>query len=181
MDALGQALGFVSVIAITGAHLSSNVSWRIMTLTPIIPTVLLFFMVYLSAVESPHWNLKMRRPVEAFRSFKKIRKSDLLASKDFIYTQAQLDAEARLTAQRRQDAQGHQTQRLAMLNLNTRLQRASQSDLELSAPRGYLYEMKQTSFLSRVATLFRDPVCRRALIASSWSMLAQNLTGKDTF
>jgi hypothetical protein len=46
-DAFGIFLGFAANLAVLDLHASSNITWRVQTITVLIPTVALLFVVYL--------------------------------------------------------------------------------------------------------------------------------------
>ncbi|KAF2732388.1 MFS general substrate transporter [Polyplosphaeria fusca] len=95
-DALGIFFGFMcNLIIISYLGDKPNTAWRIMTNTVLIPTVPLLAMIYLMP-ESPRYLMKHGKYRRALESFTMIQTTPLLASRDFMYTHAQLDFESRL-------------------------------------------------------------------------------------
>ncbi|KAF3048629.1 hypothetical protein E8E11_004853 [Didymella keratinophila] len=70
-------------------------SWRILTNTVLIPTIPLLSIIYLMP-ESPRYLMKHGRYRQALESFLQLQVTQLLASRDFILTHAQLDLESRV-------------------------------------------------------------------------------------
>lgn len=90
-----QALGYLLVV-----HFAKGGwrSWRILTNAILIPTIPLLSTIFLMP-ESPCYLMKHSRYRQALESFLQLRVTQLLASRDFILTHAQLDLEGRILSE----------------------------------------------------------------------------------
>lgn len=125
-------------------------SWRVLLATATIPAIVLLFIVFLCP-ESPRFLIRRGQYPEAFRSLRYLRGSDIQAARDLYYIHSQLQVET----------QYGQT---------TPSEPWYQKEL-------YQEWLKNTSFFSRVWSLWTVPRNRRACVAACIVMAAQQLCG----
>jgi hypothetical protein len=238
----GIFLGFMcNLIIISYVGDNSRTAWRIMTNTVLVPTVPLLAMIYLMP-ESPRYLMKHGEYRRALAAFEMIQTTHLLASRDFMYTHAQLDFESRLmkgnvderenlatriersdvdlphrarnssdhSVQRHQRAperlevgrsltprdshqqssQDTRSGRRSIELADLRRDNASDTssiDIEAVISRRrkkhnpYEYHIGVTGYFKRVAELWTNMRCRRALLAAGIAMITQQMTGVWVF
>lgn len=84
--AFGIFLGFSANLALQGV---GNIAWRLELGSAFLPAVPLTIGIYFCP-ESPRWLMKKGRYAEAFRSFCRLRNSELQAARDLYYVHCQL-------------------------------------------------------------------------------------------
>lgn len=111
--AFGIFLGFCANL-IFYCIAGDDVAWRLQLLSAVMPAVPLVLGIYLCPgtfesfrcggknlrlmnVESPRWYMKKGRYVEAFKSFKRLRNTELQAARDLYYVHRQLMEEYKVT------------------------------------------------------------------------------------
>ncbi|ODN73000.1 hypothetical protein L202_08398 [Cryptococcus amylolentus CBS 6039] len=67
-------------------------AWRVQLAAAFAPAVPLLFLIWF-APESPRWLMKKQRYLKAFRSFCRLRKSEIQAARDMFYAHCQLEEE----------------------------------------------------------------------------------------
>ncbi|KAK0214353.1 hypothetical protein IW262DRAFT_1450103 [Armillaria fumosa] len=92
--AFGIFLGFCANLVFYSSV--GDVAWRLQLLSAVIPAVPLVLGLCLCP-ESPRWYMKKGRYVEAFRSFKRLRNTELQAARDLYYVHRQLMEEYKVT------------------------------------------------------------------------------------
>ncbi|KAI1615704.1 MFS transporter [Exophiala viscosa] len=90
--AFGIFLGTCANLAVKD---TGSISWRLQFGSAMIPAMPLLIGVYFCP-ESPRWYIKKGRYLNAFRSLKKLRNTELQAARDLYYIYAQLRMEAAL-------------------------------------------------------------------------------------
>ncbi|PBK68073.1 hypothetical protein ARMSODRAFT_937544 [Armillaria solidipes] len=73
-----------------------DIAWRLQLLSAAMPAVPLVLGIYLCP-ESPRWYMKKGRYAEAFKSFKRLRNTELQAARDLYYVHRQLMEEYKVT------------------------------------------------------------------------------------
>ncbi|KIX97132.1 uncharacterized protein Z520_07246 [Fonsecaea multimorphosa CBS 102226] len=81
--AFGIMLGNIMGVAFGG--LSPNLGWRLMLGSTVVLPLIVCAQVYFCP-ESPRWYIQHNRPEKAFRSFQRLRHTDLQAARDTYYT-----------------------------------------------------------------------------------------------
>ncbi|KAF2746755.1 hypothetical protein M011DRAFT_403878 [Sporormia fimetaria CBS 119925] len=97
-DAFGIFLGFAANLAVLDFKLAPNTTWRIQTVTVLIPTIALLFVVFLTP-ESPRFLMKRGRLSKALQTFRLLRPGpaeDIIGARDFVYAHFQLETECML-------------------------------------------------------------------------------------
>ncbi|KAF4622132.1 hypothetical protein D9613_009095 [Agrocybe pediades] len=84
--ACGIFLGFCANLALQGA---GNIAWRLELGSAFIPAIPLIIGIYFCP-ESPRWYMKKGRYLEAYKSFLRLRNSELQAARDLFYVHCQL-------------------------------------------------------------------------------------------
>ncbi|KAF2280456.1 MFS general substrate transporter [Westerdykella ornata] len=179
-DAFGIFLGFSANLAILNIHsANSNIIWRLQTVTVLIPTVLLLFVVLLTP-ESPRFLMKhgkLRRALESFILLRPTPVSAIAGARDFVYAHFQLDAESKsmgrhLAAREMDDSESIGSEY------------PDDDSIAGVPPRRHLppprYHHSQTSYFRRLAYFWRVPRARRSLACASTAMVAQQFTGVNT-
>ncbi|KAF9529267.1 hypothetical protein CPB83DRAFT_927280 [Crepidotus variabilis] len=87
--AFGIFLGFCANLILFQV---GSIAWRLQLGSAFIPTVPLVIGIYFCP-ESPRWLMKKGRYQEAYKSFKRLRNSELQAARDLYYVYRQLNAE----------------------------------------------------------------------------------------
>ena len=118
--------------------------------------------------ESPRWLLRRGKRAEAFNTLVALRPTPLQAATELFYANAQLQTE--VTLFRRETAVPDKE---AEEDLNEKEENAD-AIIESNAYQKY---WKSTNYWSRLYQLFRNPRSRRAAVAASVVMLAQQLCG----
>ncbi|KAK0220814.1 hypothetical protein EDD85DRAFT_275555 [Armillaria nabsnona] len=93
--AFGIFLGFCANL-IFYCIAGDDVAWRLQLLSAVMPAVPLVLGIYLCP-ESPRWYMKKGRYAEAFKSFKRLRNTELQAARDLYYVHRQLMEEYKVT------------------------------------------------------------------------------------
>jgi hypothetical protein len=121
----GILLGFVCNIIIFSIPAVKHISWRLQTVTVLIPIISLLLILYLvpgeeissttptymmtlTCIESPRFLMKHGKYREALGAFTLLRPGPagpLMAARDMYYAHAQLEVESRLIARRRAPGQ----------------------------------------------------------------------------
>ena len=89
--AFGIMLGFI--VSASLIDVRTGLNWRLMLGSTVIAPVLVCAQVYFCP-ESPRWYLKKNRPLEAYKSFLRLRPTKLQAARDLYYTHVNLELEA---------------------------------------------------------------------------------------
>ncbi|KAF8298195.1 general substrate transporter [Clavulina sp. PMI_390] len=87
--AFGIFLGFCANLILFQV---GDIAWRLQLGSAFLPAVPLVLFIYLCP-ESPRWYMKKGRFQDAFRSFKRLRNSELQAARDLYYVYCQLEEE----------------------------------------------------------------------------------------
>ncbi len=87
--AFGIFLGFCSNMIFYGI---GRIAWRVQLAAAFVPAVPLLVLVWFIP-ESPRWLLKKRRYAASFRSFCRLRNSNIQAARDLYYAHAQIEIE----------------------------------------------------------------------------------------
>ncbi|KAF9035249.1 hypothetical protein BJ165DRAFT_1511010 [Panaeolus papilionaceus] len=87
--AFGIFLGFCANLALQGA---GSIAWRLEFGSAFLPAVPLVIGIYFCP-ESPRWYMKKGRYTDAYKSFVRLRNSELQAARDLYYVHAQLKEE----------------------------------------------------------------------------------------
>lgn len=127
--AFGIFLGFCANAAVMN---TGKIAWRLQLGSAFIPAVPLTIGVYFCP-ESPRWYMKKGRMLDAWKSMKRLRKTELQAARDLYYAYV-------LFAEEQKIVQGR-------------------------------------TYFTRLTELFTIPRCRRATLAASVVMLAQQMCG----
>ncbi|TEB24574.1 hypothetical protein FA13DRAFT_1305986 [Coprinellus micaceus] len=90
--AFGILLGFSANLALQG---TGSIAWRLEMGAAFIPAVPLMIGVYFCP-ESPRWLMKKNRYQDAFKSFVRLRNSELQAARDMYYVHCQLQEEFKI-------------------------------------------------------------------------------------
>lgn len=113
--------------------------------------------------ESPRWLVKKQHYCKAYSNLLRLRENPLLAARDLIFIWAQLQVETILFMRTDKD----------VIDLENRIPYLDQEV--------YLREIGLFGYARRITQLFTIPRARRATIASSLVMLAQQMTGINVF
>lgn len=92
--ATGIFFGFLCNLLVV-LYIDHSSRWRFLTITTLIPTIPLLFMIYLMP-ESPRYLMKHGRYEKALEAFTQVRTTPLLAVRDLMYAHAQLDFDSRM-------------------------------------------------------------------------------------
>ncbi|PPQ73733.1 hypothetical protein CVT26_011888 [Gymnopilus dilepis] len=87
--AFGIFLGFCANLALEGA---GSIAWRLELGSAFLPAVPLTLGIYFCP-ESPRWYMKKNRYLDAFKSFCRLRNSEIQAARDMYYVHCQLEEE----------------------------------------------------------------------------------------
>lgn len=155
----GTGLG----IAASGAiSLIKSDSWRFQLFSSFIPAIALLFLVFVGS-ESPRWLIKKQRYCKAYSNLLRLRENSLLAARDLIFIWAQLQVETTLFMRTPKD----------VINLPNQI---PYLDRKI-----YKREISPLGYARRITQLFTIPRARRATLAASLVMLAQQMTGINVF
>jgi MFS family permease len=179
-DAFGICLGFAANLAVS--PLSD--SWRWMVAAPFIPALILSILAFV-CTESPRWLLKKGKYEEALRAWILLygESAPILACREFYLTHVQIQSEiAYITGTR----QNNRNPTLPATGTGT--SSGIQQDPEAVQPRGtggisrpgetYQQAFEQlTSYRTRLTQLWTVPRIRRAAVAASVVMIAQQTCG----
>lgn len=155
----GTGLG----IAASGAvSLIESKSWRFQLFSSFIPAIALLFLVVVGS-ESPRWLIKKQRYCKAYSNLLRLRENSLLAARDLIFIWAQLQVETTLFMRTEQD----------VIDLPNQIPYLDQ--------KVYRREISPLGYARRITQLFTIPRARRATLAASLVMLAQQMTGINVF
>ncbi|KAH8918921.1 hypothetical protein BT69DRAFT_1322488 [Atractiella rhizophila] len=100
--AFGIALGYSADLAFHGVRDSSNITglnWRLMLGSAGVPAIVVMAQVW-TCPESPRWLMNKGRYLDAFKSLKRLRQSDIMAARDLYYIHITLKNEQELTRNR---------------------------------------------------------------------------------
>jgi len=152
--AMGIAAGFLAGSIVY--HIEPDKAWRWQTASVLLP---LISMMTLSGIvsESPRYLLKKGRLSEAFKALSELRETPLQAARDLYYVNAQIQLELALLP--------------GVSNDSDPLEQADEGIQQLQE------RLKKVGYWTRLAQLFRDKRTRRATLASSIVMIAQQLCG----
>ncbi|KAJ5794877.1 hypothetical protein N7457_001476 [Penicillium paradoxum] len=143
-DAFGIFLGFVSSMIVRD-------NWRVLLATAIIPAVVLLCVVYICP-ESPRFLIRQGRYPEAYRSLRRLRRSDIQAARDLFSIHAQLQAETKALWNKGEEREWYEE------NI-------------------YQNWIKKTRVWERMGYLAVKPRVRRACMVASLVMATQQLCG----
>jgi MFS family permease len=87
--AFGIFLGFCANLILYDI---GKIAWRLQLGSAFLPAIPLLIGIYFCP-ESPRWYMKKGRYLEAFKSFKRLRNSEIQAARDMYYVHAQLTEE----------------------------------------------------------------------------------------
>lgn len=87
--AFGIFIGFCSNMIF---YRIGRIAWRVQLAAAFVPAVPLLILIWFIP-ESPRWLLKKRRYAASFRSFRRLRNSDIQAARDLYYAHAQIEIE----------------------------------------------------------------------------------------
>ncbi|KAA8903839.1 hypothetical protein FN846DRAFT_953338 [Sphaerosporella brunnea] len=87
--AFGIFLGFCANLAVYDV---GRIAWRLQIGSAFIPAIPLTLGIFFCP-ESPRWYIKKRRYLDAYKSLKRLRNSELQAARDLYYIQAQVEIE----------------------------------------------------------------------------------------
>ena len=200
-DAFGILLGFIAWKSIQSSGLGDDshveTRWRLLTLTPLIPTIPLLLVAYM-VPESYIFLMKTRNYRKAARSACQYRRTDIQGLRDLAASHFQMEAEGALmekrkeaTKQRKQAPTRKKT--LPMSRYNTFDETRPLEERLREGPPGvcrdvgdggecpHHYHMKEVHFFKRLWQVFADARCRRALISCGMAMLTQSVCGINAF
>lgn len=125
--------------------------WRVLLATAVIPAIALLFVVYVCP-ESPRFLIRQNRYPDAYKSLRRLRRTDIQAARDLFSIHAQLQAETTAIWKTEQQQEWH-------------------------ASEIYQDWIKDTNFYQRTWYLFTKPRVRRACLVASLVMASQQLCG----
>jgi hypothetical protein len=160
-DAFGIFLGFTANLVVSW---TGHLSWRFQLASACIPAGCLMTLIW-TIPESPRWLLRKGKRGQAFNILCDLRPTPLQAATELFYANAQVQTEVSLF--RRQNASSESEE------LGKEPEDAD-AVIETNAFQEY---WRSTNYWSRIYRLFRSPRSRRAAVAASVVMLAQQLCG----
>ena len=163
-DALGIFLGLTANLVVSW---TGHLSWRFQLASACIPAGCLMTLIW-TIPESPRWLLRKGNRSKAFNNLCALRPTPLQAAAELFYANAQLQTEVSLFRRESKIQERPEEEE--------RGQKVEGADTVIESNAFQKY-WKSTNYWSRIYQLFRNPRSRRASVAASVVMLAQQLCG----